>query len=546
MTSKAKTIFIRDKVYVPVTHLDLDSVREHYTLRLYEEQACLKCPYLEDRHSYLCDTCEGFKGATKTYRRKEVRGTNYIGLPIGDKRNFTKVTGLSFSDFVVKDLRVLAPFQHKIKFTASLRDYQEPLTESFLRKKYGLIEAPPRTGKTLVMLYLCLELGQRTLILADQHEFLRQFEYHITGHAKSGTPKCTNLPELEQKLGKKLYGYPKTDEDFDNFQFFIMPYQQFLSEKQGRDRFRKVSPNIGTIAVDEVHSAAATEFSKVVAKFPSRYKFGVTATVTRKDGKHAVIKHILGPVVARSSREALLPIVYVHETEFVPKAKYASGRSSWVYAMQALAKDKKRNRMIVDQVMRDLDMGHNIVIPVMFKNHVFELQRLINERWEDIICETFTGGGGDAMKLKREKILNAVKRSKVRVVVGIRRMLQRGLNVPQWSAIYEVAPISNKPNLMQETSRIRTPLEGKSQPIIRLFIDPNLGQSLGCGRNTIHHMQDFKYAFSDKKDQRRLVKTILSTGRRRGNDHDDVDAQFKPVKADVGSRGLFGTSSKRF
>jgi len=552
MTKTPTTIYIKDKIYVPARLLDIDHVTEHYTIRMYEENACRNCEYLADRHSYLCDTCSAFLSTTKLFNRKEANGINYIGLPIGDKRNFTRVTGLTFEDLKIKDLRQTSPFTQRIKFLAELRDYQTPLVEAFLKKKYGLIEAPPRTGKTVVMLYLCLKLGQRSLILANQHEFLQQFEYHITGHPKSGIPKCTNLPELEDLHGKKLYGYPKTDEDYENFQFFIMPYQQFLSEKNGLERFKKLVPHIGTVAVDEVHSAAATEFSRIVSKFPSLYKFGVTATVNRKDGRHKIIKHVLGPVVARSKREALTPIVYVHETGFVPRSAYNSGKRSWVFAMQALARDKKRNKLIVDQVIRDLKMGHSIVIPLMFKAHVFDLQKQINEAWyeasngeEPHICASFVGGGGKKNKEERENILDLAKRGKIRVVVGIRKILQLGLNVPQWSAIYTVAPISNEPNYRQETSRIRTPLEGKAQPIVRLFYDPNLGQSIGCARNCIRHLHGYGYKFSDRKDQVMKVRAIQAHGKRRYSDHDPVDDQFKASKADIG-KGLFNGRSLRF
>ncbi len=540
----SSSIIIRDKIYVPVRLIDADAVAEHYTRRLYDDRACAKCEYRQDRHSYLCDTCEAYLDKVRLFSRKDIGGKHYLGLPIGDKRNFTKVTGLDFEGLRIRDRRVLAPFDYRIKFLATLRDYQEPVVTKFLKKKYGLLEAPPRTGKTLMMLYICLELGQRTVILADQYEFLRQFEYHITGHAKSDTPKCTNLPELQDKYGVKLFGMPKTDEDFKNFQFFLMTYQQFLSEVRGKDRFRKLARNVGTLAIDEVHSAAASEYSKVLSMFPSRYKFGVTATVNRKDGRQFIIKNILGPVVAKSSREALTPVVYVHKTKFVPRSAYNNGRRSWVFAMQALARDKGRNKMIVDQIIRDLKAGHNIVIPVLFKKHVFELQDMINKAWGSKICDVFIGVQGAKGKAERENILDRAKRGRTRVVVGIRRILQRGLNVPAWSCIYEIAPISNKPNFKQESTRICTPMEGKNQPIIRLFYDMELGQSIGCARNTLKHCASFKYKFSDRPEQRNAVKEIMSTGGRRGRqegEFDPVDEQFKPVR----SKGLFGAGAKR-
>lgn len=520
-------IIIKDRIYVPYKLLpSAADTKDAYTKRFYNDAACAKCDYRAERHGSMCDVCEGYKGVVKLYNRWEYKGTNYVGLPIGDKRNFERKTGVLFEEVKVYDKRIEAPFTYPVKFIATPYENQVVAIDQFMRKKYGLLEAPPRTGKTLMALAVCVKLGQRVLMMASQHEFISQFMDHIHGNDKEGIPKCTNLPELEKKHKRKLYGFPKTDEDFENFQFFCMTYQQFISEKNGRNRLERLFPHIGTVCLDEVHKAAAEKFAQVVSVIPSKYKFGVTATVDRKDKKDIVIRNILGPIVARSSRESMIPTVYVHETGFVPKRKYAGGPASWVYAMQAIAKDKKRNELIVRYAMKDLKAGHNIVIPVTFKNHAALLQQMINKAYGKRICETFVGGGGASNKAARKETLSSAKLNKTRVIVGIRSLLQLGLNVPSWSCIYTAIPISNEPNYKQETSRIRTPVEGKRTPIIRLFTEEGMGQSWGCSRNCVNQMHKFKYNFSKLESQKSFVNYIINTGKNR-YDREDPDAEFK-------------------
>ncbi len=238
-TNNDNEVVIRERIYIPVHMIDTKFVKSNYTTRLYEDKQCLRCEHRPSKHSYLCDECPAYLGKVMLYEPKIVNGVSYLGIPVGDKRNLERKTGLLLSETKFRDRRTLAPFRHKIEFLAKLRDYQTPVVEQFLKHKYGLLEAPPRTGKTLMALYICLQLGQRVLMLANQHEFLTQFIDHIQGNEKEEIPKCTNLPELQASTGKKLYGFPKTDEDFQTMEIITLTYQQFLSEKNGQYRFNR-------------------------------------------------------------------------------------------------------------------------------------------------------------------------------------------------------------------------------------------------------------------------------------------------------------------
>ncbi len=490
-------ILIRDRIYIPITTLpDLEQVKKKYSIEMFNDVACAQCEYRNERPCATCESCANYQGTIKLFKQHHVDGINYIGLPVGDKRNIERKSGIDYDEYQVVDLRHKAPLQYKIKFTLPLREHQISLVDDFMANKFGMLEAPPRTGKTVLLLYLGLQLGQRMLLLANQHEYLQQFLWHIEGNPAEGIPKCTNLPELEAKYGKKLYGFPKTDEDFRTMQFMVLTYQQFFSEVHGKHRLKLVSENAGTVAVDEAHKVGASTFAEVLNKFYTRYRFGVTGTVERKDGRHRITKQIIGPVVAKTTVEALTPLVLIKDTGI----KLKRDPKMWVYKMKALCDSQPRNDMIVQRCLKDVKAGHSVVIPLIFTKHTHQLVREINEAYGSQIAEAFLGGGADKHKEVRRKILARAKSGETKVIVGTRSLLQLGLNVPKWSAIYTVIPISNKPNYKQETSRIRTPMPGKRRPIVRLFYDSAMPASVACAKNCLAHMVEFKYEFSKDRN----------------------------------------------
>jgi superfamily II DNA or RNA helicase len=101
----------------------------------------------------------------------------------------------------------------------------------------------------------------------------------------------------------------------------------------------------------------------------------------------------------------------------------------------------------------------------MLVKHASKLVRAINKRAGETVAVAFTGGAN------RRDIIEGARSGKYKVVVGTRSIVSTGINVPQWSCLYEILPSSNIPNARQRLSRILTPMPGKKESVIKYFLD---------------------------------------------------------------------------
>lgn len=527
-------IIVSDKLYVPSHALSEKKVQKHYFKSFFSDYGCRQCDYRPERPVEQCKGCENFGGHYKLANKRVMGNVEYIGLPMGDRENIEDKMRIDFDDFKIVDKRTRAPFDFKIKVVLGEGmdwfPYQLKTIERMKKAKYGLFVLPPRSGKSLTAIKLAVDLGQKVLLMADQYDFLNQFIGDIE--------QSTNLKALQEKTGKKLYGFIKNKKDLKHIQIGIITYQSLITEK-GRRLLKAINKTFGTVIVDEVQSTGAPEFSWVMNNLKMRYRFGCTGTETRKDGKHIITFLVIGEPKSKIKRAQMVANLIAIDTKLKSKGKFG-GKAGFVHLGKALAKNKKRNDLIIEWVLKDLEAGHSIVIPCHFKDHIEELVRRINTEVGYEVAAAFTGGGTNPKKNKerRDWIKQQASDRKIRVVVGIRKLLQRGINIKPWSCLYYVMPMNNEPNWKQESSRILTPDPTKRKPIIRFFVDSGAQASLKYCANTWAQAIKFNHvptpiAAERMRDMLKNVKRSIS--------EEDMDSETEVSTVGVRpSGGIFG------
>jgi superfamily II DNA or RNA helicase len=295
---------------------------------------------------------------------------------------------------------------------------------------------------------LVCKLKQKTLIVAKQREWLDQFIVAFRDF--------TNISELEKADGKPHIGWIKKWSDIEKLDIAVVTYQRFIKHP---DIVKKYRDAFGIVFVDECDQAAAKCFHKVVNGFSAKYRFGTTGTDKRKDQLHVIVSHVLGPVTVKGKSKQLPCAVTYHYTGF-KVGKF----SQWNTFLKRITTDQKRTEFILDRVRRDVDLGRWVVLVTDRVAHAQRMTRILQN--DGIEAETFWGGMKD-----RKELFARAKRGEIRVVVAIRKLIQRGIDVTWWDSIHICTPTSNVHNYKQEVARIRTPYDGKPMPTIHFYLD---------------------------------------------------------------------------
>lgn len=379
-----------------------------------------------------------------------------------------------FHDFEIIDERIDEPMKAKLKIRfptgKNWRKYQPDAIEAMLQHDYGMLKAPPRSGKTLMIAAnICLE-RQKSIIFAHQTDLLVQLYDTFCEY--------TNLLDL-QTPGNPIVGFAETIEDFDNLDVVLCTKQTFdhISNKPMLGAIQKM---FGSVYIDEVHFMAADVYSKLINRFWAKTRRGVTATPKRKDGLNVVAEGVLGDLIheIHASEVNQAPVEVMRVNTGLKLAL-----KNFTKILNVLAESKSRNELIVRHMVADVKAGRTIIAVTDRKQHQKLLQELLAK--QGIACELFNGSTNN--KKTRKKILNRIRNKEVPILLSMRSMTT-GLDIPCADTFYNLMPSSNavkegeymgEGGYQQQCTRVRTEYPGKTKCFIKDFVD-SFGAAYNC------------------------------------------------------------------
>ncbi len=391
---------------------------------------------------------------------------------IGKLLRFCKESQIEF-DFI--DERRPKP-SISFAFNAALRNHQLDVIETVSKKDFGVIVAPPGSGKTVIGLKIIADKRQPALIIVHRKQLLEQWTERIEAFLGIQKRDIGVIGQGKSKIGKlitvaTIQSLPKLIESVQN---------QF-----------------GTIIVDECHHVPAETFRNTIEKLQAYYLYGLTATPFRKYSDGKMIFTHLGEILANIQSTEIENYkqakIIIHNTELdVP---YNSKTDSFEALSKILVHDTARNKLILEDVKKELHQGKKAVIITERKEHIDTLYLFLKKSYEAI---TLSGEDSENSKKAKWKVL---QEGNFQILITTGQYFGEGTDLHNISCLFLVYPFSFEGKLIQYIGRVQ---RSEINPTIYDYRDYKIDylNRLFLKRNTYYRKIDKQATlFDEPKDE---------------------------------------------
>lgn len=356
----------------------------------------------------------------------------------------------------------------KPSLSIKLRDYQEEAVSAWISNNYrGIVSLPTGSGKTVVGVAAVVRKPVWTLVVAFTREQMRQWRDHFIKGC-SISPGVIGLFYSDEKRIAPIT---------------ISTYQTAFRH------IGKLSQHFQLLIVDEVHHLPADKFRAIALGMFSPYRLGLSATVTREDGRHEELFPLMGGVVYHKSPQELVEAGYLSpyriETikvdltpderkkfeelrkrykelsrgmefeELVKAAKNGDELAAEALKVrselrQLIHNAKRKIEKVKEIVSKEIQKGSKILVFTQYIEQAEELGKVLG-------APVMTG---ETEKKVRDRNFQLFREGLERVLV-LTTVGDEGIDIPDANVGIIVAGTGSKRQFIQRLGRLLRPKEGK-------------------------------------------------------------------------------------
>jgi len=345
--------------------------------------------------------------------------------------DFCKENKINYKIFDERNKLDNLVFNSKIQ----LSSIQEQVIDICENKQEGVIVAPPGFGKTIIGIELIVRKCQPALILVHRKQIYDQWVERIQDFLGLAKKDIGQISANKKKVSK----------------FITVAMIQSLIRFPD---LKALSESFGIILIDECHHIPAKSFRKVVINFNPYYIFGLTATPKRKYNDEKLIFLYIGDIICNTDNIDQVTTglfeediqLNIRDTDlYFP---YDNKTDDFQLLSKVIIFDSDRNRLIAEDIKKELESGKKILVLTERKEHVEVLNIYLKS-----LCEVITITGDDSKSLRKIK-MKQIESGDFQVLITTGQLLGEGLDIDNLSSIFLVYPFAFEGKLIQYIGRI--------------------------------------------------------------------------------------------
>lgn len=369
-------------------------------------------------------------------------GDGVVYMPRGAFDLVVKKRKLSVVDNTSRPkLRVL---EHVKELDAKGFTGQKKALKAMLECGQGQIRLSTGGGKSTIGCAFIAACGTRTLVLVHTQALLKQWVERAV----------EEIPGIEVGViqGKTA-----------NIGHLTVATMQTVRDKYLDDeRFWR---RFGATIIDEGHHAASSSYEWILNECTSFYRFALSASDKRSDGRQLLVRFNVGPVIYRSKFKSQVPIeVQPIFTNF----RCSANAMQWQKVVKALVEDEERNKLVAHVVETRARHGNSVLVLSRQIKHL----ELIAEQFSPAMDGHYAIVTGRLIGRDRDEMIDALRSGELKVILGT-QIFEEGIDVPRLNTVALAFPGTDVTTL-QKVGRVTRRFEGKKLSLVLDFVDAHV------------------------------------------------------------------------
>lgn len=372
-------------------------------------------------------------------------------------------------------LRPVEGFPEFVKDPIVDRDYQLAAADAAVKVGRGVLDMPPRSGKTRTMCEIHRRIALPTLWLAPTDRIVQQTKGVLEGffgpNYVTHLIGATDVKEISRAGNKRVVVCTASTAARLSPEFY-----------QTRE----------VICVDEYHHAAAKSYHQDIFKKCDHiyFRFGMTGTFFRSGSDEMALHALLSNVIYKVTSQELLERGFLVPTRVVflpvlaprlrgvPDTSFHGG-----HGKMGIHEHKWRNQLVTQAVITLFQTGRRVLVLVGTKRQGRELAHMIGsflkrapdgcrfKSVEFVSMDTDRGIQGDIIE-------SFLEGQEVKVLIGT-SLLGEGVDLPSADALVYARGEKAEVTLTQNAYRVCTATPGKEEAVIVDFADRHNKKLMG-------------------------------------------------------------------